>query len=655
MVKRQVKPATKKRRKKGAKARAAGRAAPRPPDVARDNTDPPNLAEEAVQSAAVQLARVLANVSDITYEVVTGGDPMAGKVVFVSPQVEDLLGRRPQDFIQDDRLWFQLLHPDDVPSVVEATRNMHERLQPCTRLYRLRHGSTGEYRWFEDRAVPRLDGEGRVASYFGAARDVTERISADEQLRFQADVLRNVQDVVIATDIEGRITYWNEGATAIFGYGPEEMLGKTAARLYPDQDPRALAVDLERVLQGTDYLGEWLGWRKDGSPVWLDARTTVLRGRDGLPTGFLGVAKDVTERRRRGEQLRESEERYATLFETSQDAVYITTRSGRLLDVNEAAAELWGGPRDELLRLNVSELYADPRDRERFVEEIERQGALRNFEVRARRRDGSTRDCLLAASAWHAADGTVLGYQGIAHDITARKRVEDVVRASRDRLRALAAELHTVREKERTAISREIHDEFGQALTGLKMDLTWLQDHLATGPAALRERVRAMLTLVDRSVEAVRRVAALLRPAVLDDLGLAAAIEWLATDFAKHSGVECRCDVPAAEPPLSPDRATALFRITQEALTNVARHAGAKHVDLRLAVTDGGVRLEVRDDGKGITEDQVSDVRSIGLIGMRERAGALGGRVYIQPGAERGTVVTVQMPFTAPAAPAVVP
>ena len=654
MPKRQGKAATKKRRKKGAKARAASRAAPRPPDVARDNTDP-NLAEEAVQSSAVQLARVLANVSDVTYEVVTGGDPMAGKVVFVSPQVEELLGRRPQDFIQDDRLWFQLLHPDDVPSVVEATRNMHERRQPCTRCYRIRHRSTGEYRWFEDRAVPRLEGEGRVVGYFGAARDVTDRMASEEQLRFQADILRNVRNSVIVTDLEGRITYWNEEATAVFGYGREEMLGKTPARLYPDQDQSALAVDLERILQGADYLGEWLGRRKNGSPVWVDIRTTLLRDRDGRPAGFLGVSEDVTEKRGAEQHLHESEERYRTLFETANDAVYITRRSGRLLDVNEAAAELWGGPRDELLRLNVSELYADPRDQERFVEEIERQGALRNFEVSARRRDGSTRDCLLAASVWHAADGTVLGYQGIAHDITARKRVEDVVRASRDRLRALAAELHTVREKERTALSREIHDEFGQALTGLKMDLTWLLDHLATGPAALRGRVRAMLTLVDRSVEAARRVAALLRPAVLDSLGLAAAIEWLATDFAKHSGVECGCDVPAAEPPLSPDRVTALFRITQEALTNVARHAGAKHVDLRLAVTDGGVRLEVRDDGKGITEDQVSDVRSIGLIGMRERAGALGGRVYIQPGAERGTVVTVQMPFTAPAAPAVVP
>ncbi|MDP3774649.1 MAG: PAS domain S-box protein, partial [Gemmatimonadales bacterium] len=588
MPSRRAKPPTKKRRKRDPGTRAASRN---------------------------QLERLLTNLDEVTYEVVTPGDPLTGKTVYVSCQVEALVGHTPEEFLRDSSLWFHLLHPDDLESVIEVTRTMYERRRPCSRLYRLRHKTTGAYRWIEDRIVPRLNGEARVVGYYGAARDVTDRISADEQLRFQSDILRNVQDNVIATDLEGRITYWNEGVTAIFGYGPEEMLGKTAAILYPDQDPRALAADLERVLQGTDFLGEWLRRRKDGSPVWVDAKTNVLRGRDGRPTGFLGVAKDVTERRRAEQALRESEERYRTLFETATDAVYITTRSGRLLDANDAAAELWGGPREELLRLNVTELYADPRDRERFVEEIERQGVVRNLEIRARHRDGTVRDCLVSGSARRAADGTVVGYQGVAHDITGRKRAEDMVRASRDRLRALAVELHSVYEADRTAIAREIHDEFGQALTGLKMDLTWLVDRCASGPKEVPERLGTMLELVDRSVEAVRRLAAHLRPAVLDDLGIAAAIEWLSEDFAKHSGIECGCDVPSAEPPLGPDRATAVFRIAQEALTNVARHSGARHVEIAFTATDEGIGLEVRDDGKGITEDQVASVRSIGLIG----------------------------------------
>ena len=618
-------------------------------------------------------------------------------------------------------------------------------------------------------ATPRSPGSAdleRILSNIG-------EITAADQLRFQADILRNVQYMVIATDLDGRITYWNEGATAIFGYGPEVMLGKTAAILYPDQDPRALAADMERVLQGTDYLGEWLGRRKDGSAVWLDVRTTVLRGRDGRPSGFLGVAKDVTERRRAeaalqqsedqyrdlvehsqdlicihdldglllsinpwaarmlgyepaemlgmsvrdvlapevrhefdqyiaairtegaaqglmllqtrtGEKriweyrntlrtegvaapvvrgmarditerrrtelaLRASEERYRGLFETSKDAVWVCARSGQLLDVNDAAVELLGASREALLRLSTADVYADPADRARFVAEIESLGAVRDFELRIRRRDGSVRDCLVTASVRRDADGRVISYQGIVHDITGRKQADNVIRASRDRLRALAAQLRTVREEERTLVARDIHDEFGQVLTGLKMDLAWLRDR--AGPDAHRERLDAMLVLVDRSIEAVRRIATSLRPAVLDDLGLAAALEWLAADFEAHAGTECRCDVPAVEPKLSPERATAVFRIAQEALTNVARHAAAKRVSIWYAIGEGEVRVEVRDDGRGIAPDEVSSVRSIGLIGMRERAEALGGHLYVQAGAERGTVVTVQMPSDAPDAP----
>jgi two-component system sensor histidine kinase UhpB len=742
--------------------------------VARDITDR-KRSEDAAHAAAAQLERILSNVSDIAYEVTAPGDPMAGQVVFVSRSVGDVLGHRPEEFVQDPSLWFQLLHPDDVPFVADSTRTMYQRRQPCTRSYRLRQRSTGEWRSIEDRVVPRLDDAGRVVGYFGTARDVTDRIRSEEQLRFQSDILRNVRDSVIVTDVEGRITYWNEGASAIFGYRAEEMIGETPSVLYSDQDLATLAEALRRIPEGADYVGECLGRRKDGSSVWVNIKLTALRGPDGRPSGFIGISEDITARRQvqaelrqsedqyrdlvehsqdlicihdldgrllsinpgaarvlgyepaellgmsvrevlapevrhqfdqyiaairtegaaqglmlmqtrsgerriweyrntlrtegvaapvvrgmacdvtertRAEQaLRASEERYRILFETSKDAVYVSARSGQLLDVNEAAVELWGGPREEMMRLNTDDLYTDASGRARLRAEIESHGAVRNFEFGFRRRDGSMRDCLLAASVRRDMDGTIIGYQGIVHDITARKKAESAIRASRDRLRALAAELRTVREEERTVIAREIHDEFGQVLTGLKMDLTWLHDRCGSGPAEAQERLSAMLALVDGSIDAVRRVAARLRPAVLDELGLAAALEWLAADFASRAGIECRCDVPAEEPKLSPERVTAVFRIAQEALTNVARHAGATRVSIRCTIGEREVQLEVRDDGRGIAPNEVASIRSIGLIGMRERANALGGHVYVQPGAERGTVVTVQMPSAAPAAP----
>lgn len=231
-------------------------------------------------------------------------------------------------------------------------------------------------------------------------------------------------------------------------------------------------------------------------------------------------------------------------------------------------------------------------------------------------------------------------------DITEPKRVHDVVRASRERLRNLAARLRAVREKERTLIAREIHDELGQALTGLKMDMSWLTKELPPGRTHLRERARSMVTLIDKTLDTVRQLSSRLRPAVLDDLGLAAAIEWQADEFTSRTAVECTLDL-AGDLELDPDRATAAFRIVQEALTNVARHAAARHVAIELRVVRGRLVVEVRDDGKGITEEQTADTRSLGVIGMRERAGDFGGRVHLHQGPEGGTVVTLDMPLPA--------
>jgi signal transduction histidine kinase len=222
------------------------------------------------------------------------------------------------------------------------------------------------------------------------------------------------------------------------------------------------------------------------------------------------------------------------------------------------------------------------------------------------------------------------------------------VRASREQLRALSARLQSALEEERTRIAREIHDGLGQALTALKIDLSWLSARLERSRSAanrhLRKRTDAMLELADATVHVVRRTATDLRPVVLDDLGLQAAIEWQAREFAVRTGIHCEV---TAEPPIEcPDRdvATALFRIAQEALTNVARHARATQVRMTLRAADDTVSLEVVDNGRGITEAEHARSSSLGLLGMRERARLFGGRVDISGTAGEGTVVTAVIP-----------
>jgi signal transduction histidine kinase len=219
-------------------------------------------------------------------------------------------------------------------------------------------------------------------------------------------------------------------------------------------------------------------------------------------------------------------------------------------------------------------------------------------------------------------------------------------RASRKRLRDLAGYLETARERERTYIAREIHDEFGQALTALKMDVVWLAKHLPPDETKLLEKAQVMSQLVDSTISMVRRIATDLRPGILDHLGLVAAIEWQAQEVAGRAGFECQLLLNDLEPELDPDLATAIFRIFQETLTNVARHAGANLVRVKLRTKDDQLILVVQDNGRGITQRQMLDPKSLGLIGMQERARLLGGEVEFQAAPGGGTKVTVRVPKT---------
>jgi signal transduction histidine kinase len=232
----------------------------------------------------------------------------------------------------------------------------------------------------------------------------------------------------------------------------------------------------------------------------------------------------------------------------------------------------------------------------------------------------------------------------LTREITERRRIEEILRASEENLRALAARLQSVQEEEQRRIAREIHDELGQALTGLKMDLTWVASHLPRGSKALKQKTKAMSGLIDEMVQSVRELASRLRPEVLDELGLAAALKWQAREFQMRAGIRCKVDALAEDAALDQERSTAIFRIFQELLTNVARHAAATKVDVALRRVNGSLVLEVRDDGKGIREDQIRDSGSLGLLGMRERVVPFGGMLEIGAGDGRGTVAVVSIP-----------
>lgn len=250
---------------------------------------------------------------------------------------------------------------------------------------------------------------------------------------------------------------------------------------------------------------------------------------------------------------------------------------------------------------------------------------------------------------------------GSRFDISEPKRAEKRLRDSHEQLRELSARLQAVREEEKTRIAREIHDELGQALTGLKMDLAWLSSKVSHRCSSrdrrstrrehdklLVEKTRSMSKLVDSTIERIRKISTELRPAVLDHLGLLAAIEWQAREFQTRTKIPCKISSSLEERDFDQQRATALFRIFQETLTNVSRHAHATKVHVNLTQNVRHLILQIHDNGKGITHSKISSPKSLGLVGMHERATLLGGEFTINGVPRKGTTVTVRVPVDRP-------
>jgi signal transduction histidine kinase len=228
-----------------------------------------------------------------------------------------------------------------------------------------------------------------------------------------------------------------------------------------------------------------------------------------------------------------------------------------------------------------------------------------------------------------------------------RHQAEAMLRQSNGQLRALTAYLQHVREEERTRIARQVHDELGQALTGLKLDLSWLAGHLPRGSRMLQEKAQTLSACIDATIETVRRISTELRPGILDNLGLVAAVEWQAQEFQLRTGIQCTATTTVAETMWGQDFSTAFFRIFQETLTNIIHHAAASRVEVALTVEADRLVLVIKDNGRGITEAEIADTKSIGLVGMRERASLLAGEVLFAGVPGRGTTVTVRIPLSA--------
>jgi PAS domain S-box-containing protein len=368
---------------------------------------------------------------------------------------------------------------------------------------------------------------------------------------------------------------------------------------------------------------------------------------------------EIAERRTTEETLRESEEELRHSLKFNQavmanmgEGLYSLDAKGLVTYVNPAAERLFGWSSAELLGRKMHDVthYRRPDGRDFPAEECAGLQVLQKAKVLSNHKDffirkgGSLFPVIYSSSPILSNQG-VVGLVVVFRDMTAQKEIEEALRRSREELRALAARLQAGREEERTELAREIHDELSGALTALKMDLSLLPDRVAKDRGLFLEKLRAMSGLLDRTLARVQSIATELRPVVLDKLGLVAAIEWQAREFQERSGIICETRLPTQDIALDAERSTAFFRILQESLTNVARHARATRVVVDLSQQAGNMILTLRDNGKGINAKLIRSHHSLGLLGMRERAMYFGGKTEVARARGGGTLVSVSIPL----------
>jgi len=481
--------------------------------------------------------------------------------------------------------------------------------------------SSGERKWVRTDKVPYIDSQGNITGVIAFARDITARKHAEEQVVSLAKFPSENPNPVLRVSREGSILYANDASKLLF----DDWCSKIS-QLVPAHWNKFIT---ESLKSGQSRIEEI----KSGDRIFSFIVAPIG------DTGYVNLyGRDITARKLAEEARQLEHDNLIRILDAMVDGVYIVNQQHDIEYINSVLKREFGP-------LEGKKCYAYFHDREEICPWCTNQDVFKGKTVRWEWysfKNQRTYD--LVDTPVRNIDGTISKLE-IFRNITERKRAEEELQKSREELKNLAAHLQSGREEERTSIAREIHDELGQALTALKMDLFWLRKRLPGDQRPYLKKIQSMVDLTDKTIVTMKRISTDLRPSMLDDLGLVAAMEWQAEEFQNRTGIRCDAAFDFEEIELDEDKRTAIFRIFQETLTNIARHADATRARIYLRKRAKSLELEVRDNGKGIKEEQISDPKAFGLIGIRERVQFVDGNVKISGAPNKGTMVLVKIPL----------
>ncbi|PYS21874.1 MAG: hypothetical protein DMF72_15690 [Acidobacteria bacterium] len=487
-------------------------------------------------------------------------------------------------------------------------------------------------------------------------KEIAERKGAEEALRRSEDRIRLIIDTVpalIHTGLpDGSLDFFNQRWLEYVGLSLDDLLGwKWTAAIHPDDVVAMVNGWRAALARGEPFEHESRVRRADGEYRWMFHRDVPLRDERGPIVKWYASSIDIEDRKRAEEALRQSEDRIRLIIDTIPVMAWSLRPDGVVDFLNQRWMDYAGLSLEQYVKDPTGPIHPD--DIPRVIEKWHAQMAIGegyDDEMRLRRADGTYRWFLVRTDPLRDEQGKLVRWYGVSTDIEDRKRAEEKLTATTEQLRALSARLQMAKEEESTRIARELHDELGSALTSLKWNLELLEkDDLRSvdgvGHSRKREQIKDMAALIDSTINSVRRISAELRPSMLDDLGLVAAVQSYLLQFQERAGIVTRFESSVDEVELTPPQSTALFRIFQEALTNVLRHSQATKVNIRISRQNGQFVLTISDNGRGITKSEKSSVLSLGLLGMQERARLVGGEIDIATREEGGTVITVRVPI----------
>ena len=550
---------------------------------------------------------------------------------------EELIGMHPEDFLLQEE------HED--------TRRRREVLRHHTIASRRRLRRKDGTLAIVDIHATGIEGGGIIS----IVRDVSEELRIENALHDSMERWRSLvetaPDTIMTVNRHAELLFINRVPSIL---NRIEVIGSSVLDFVTPQHRETIMGAIARVYAGEEHVECEIEANGDnGKTVWWSSRCGPVY-RDGNIESVIIVSRDISERHRMELALRSSERRNRSVVEVLAEGIVVQDKNGTIVFSNMAAHRILGRTDDDVYGLTTNDpIWAVIReDGNPFPEDLlpatvalATGKSQREVVIGLMRPDGErVWISVNAEPIWDDEHREVVSVVSSFSDITEQRQAENQLRKSRERLRALTAHLQEVREEEKATIAREVHDELGSSMTALKLGISWLQTRLGDTKPVIREKLDGMSILLDHAVATVRRLVTRLRPTMLDDLGLWAALEWELREFARYSQVHVSHNLNAQEVEVNRDKALAIYRVLQEALTNIAKHANANKVRLDCWDRAGILHIALEDNGVGISETTTLNPTSHGLRGMYERIGSLGGKLEILGSPDEGTVITIKIP-----------